>query len=468
MVKKVDVKKEWWDNIFAPSSALAVITTVDGEGRVNAATFGTCTRVCHDPVYISFTCGQGKDTANNVLETGEFTVNLVPFEQAVLNKIVVCGLEFKTGINELERAQLGQLPARVLRPPRVEECRSHFECRVEWTQPWATRMMVCGKVEAVIGTVRRELWDVERMFEHLQGLLRPGRGSPGGDRLLQISFRAGMRAGMLDWMDDFAWSEHQVLRVDLDVQGGAATALLRVRSAPESYVVRMRLWLVRRETGWRPWDFEDLAGGVRATTYMLPFLAHVLEQNTAAGTKLPDWTGPLEELLVGLEAAGAMDLERARAALEATEEVEFPRDFQDLRVLLAASLEVAEGRYEEALAQIESASAVELVILHYLAAVAHNALGQPEQALERARRYLAGVGDDAEGRLEEGLALLALGRQEEAVASFRAGLQEDPRGLDLLVELGAALPSGEEDRRGTSRRFTDVPSAVAPRTICRG
>jgi flavin reductase (DIM6/NTAB) family NADH-FMN oxidoreductase RutF len=149
MVDKIDVKKEWWDNIFAPSSALAVITTVDGQGRVNAATFGTCTRVCHDPVYISFTCGQGKDTANNVLETGEFTVNLVPFEQAVLDKIVVCGLEFKTGINELERAQLGQLPARVLRPPRVQECRSHFECRVEWTQPWATRMMVCGKVEAV-------------------------------------------------------------------------------------------------------------------------------------------------------------------------------------------------------------------------------------------------------------------------------------------------------------------------------
>ena len=149
MVGKIDVKKEWWDNIFAPSSALAVITTVDGQERVNAASFGTCTRVCHDPVYISFTCGLGKDTANNVLETGEFTVNLVPFEQAVLDKIVVCGLEFKPGVNELGKAQLGQLPARVLRPPRVAECRSHFECRVEWTKPWGTRMMVCGRVEAV-------------------------------------------------------------------------------------------------------------------------------------------------------------------------------------------------------------------------------------------------------------------------------------------------------------------------------
>ena len=149
MIKKIDVKKEWWDNVFAPSSALAVITTVDGQGRVNAASFGTCTRVCHDPVYISFTCGTGKDTERNVMETGEFTVNLVPFKQEVLDKIVVCGLPFKPGINELDKAKLGQIPARLLRPPRVEECYSHFECKVEWTQPWLHRRMVCGRVEAV-------------------------------------------------------------------------------------------------------------------------------------------------------------------------------------------------------------------------------------------------------------------------------------------------------------------------------
>jgi flavin reductase (DIM6/NTAB) family NADH-FMN oxidoreductase RutF len=148
-VKKIDVKKEWWDNIFAPSSCLVVITTVDQQGRVNAAAFGTCTRVCHEPVYISFTVGQDKDTARNVLANGEFVVNLVPFEQEILDKIVVCGLPFKPGINELDKAKLTQIPARVLRPPRVEECRSHFECKVEWTKPWLHRLMVCGRVEAV-------------------------------------------------------------------------------------------------------------------------------------------------------------------------------------------------------------------------------------------------------------------------------------------------------------------------------
>ena len=74
-----------------------LITTVDQDGRVNAAAFGTCTRVCHDPMYIAFTCGTGKDTYNNVLATGEFTVNVVPFEQAMLDKVLVCGLPFKGG-----------------------------------------------------------------------------------------------------------------------------------------------------------------------------------------------------------------------------------------------------------------------------------------------------------------------------------------------------------------------------------
>lgn len=146
---KINVKREWWDNVFAPSSCLVLITTVDVRGAVNAAAFGTCTRVCHEPMYVAFTCGTSKDTYSNVLATGEFVVNVVPFEQAMLDKVLVCGLPFKAGMNELEKAGLTAIPARKLRPPRIAECRTHFECAVEWTHAWANRLMVCGKVEAV-------------------------------------------------------------------------------------------------------------------------------------------------------------------------------------------------------------------------------------------------------------------------------------------------------------------------------
>jgi len=125
-----------------------MITTADDDGRVNAASYGTCVRVCHDPVYISFTTAQGKDTYNNVLANGEFVVNVPSHEREILEKVRVCGLEFPPGVNELEKAGLTALPAKAVKPPRIADCRSHFECKVEWTKQWLHRLMVCGKVVA--------------------------------------------------------------------------------------------------------------------------------------------------------------------------------------------------------------------------------------------------------------------------------------------------------------------------------
>lgn len=126
-----------------------MITTVDAAGKVNAASFGTCVRVCHDPVYIAFTVGTVKDTARNLLARPQFVVNVVPFEPAILDQVLVCGLPFKAGVSELEAAGLTPIPSKIVQPPRIAECRSHFECTVEWTKQWVNRTMVCGRVEAV-------------------------------------------------------------------------------------------------------------------------------------------------------------------------------------------------------------------------------------------------------------------------------------------------------------------------------
>ena len=146
--KKLDVPNEHWDRLFAPSACLVTITTVDNDGHVNAASFGTCVRVCHDPVFIAFTVGEPKDTCNNVLANGEFVVNVPPFEREILEKVRVCGLEFPPRVNELEKAGLTAIPSKVVKPPRIAEYRSHFECKVEWTKQWLHRVMVVGKVVA--------------------------------------------------------------------------------------------------------------------------------------------------------------------------------------------------------------------------------------------------------------------------------------------------------------------------------
>jgi flavin reductase (DIM6/NTAB) family NADH-FMN oxidoreductase RutF len=152
MFEKIDVPQEQWDRVFAPSSCLATITTVDGDGRVNAASYGTCTRVCHDPVYIAFTTGEGKDSYNNVLATGEFVVNLPAWDRRQLEQVRICGLEYAPGVNELDKAGLTAMPSQVVKPPRIADFGRHFECQVEWTHKWVYRLMVVGKVVAVSAT----------------------------------------------------------------------------------------------------------------------------------------------------------------------------------------------------------------------------------------------------------------------------------------------------------------------------
>jgi flavin reductase (DIM6/NTAB) family NADH-FMN oxidoreductase RutF len=156
---KIVQPEAWWDRLFAPSSALAIITTVDTAGAVNAAAFGTCTRVNHNPVDIAFSCRPEKDTSRNVLATGEFVVNLPPFDRTALEAVRVVGLPFARGVNELEKAGLHALPSLDVAPPRIAECTRHFECRVEWSHQWSTRVMFVGRV--VAATVDEDCVDAE-------------------------------------------------------------------------------------------------------------------------------------------------------------------------------------------------------------------------------------------------------------------------------------------------------------------
>jgi flavin reductase (DIM6/NTAB) family NADH-FMN oxidoreductase RutF len=145
---KVELAAKYWDRVFAPSSCLAMITTVDAAGNVNAASYGTCTRVKHEPVHIAFTANADSDTANNISATGEFVVNLPKFERDILEKVRIVGLPFAPGVNELMKAGLTALPSVRVKPPRILECPRHFECALEWTKAWDGRLMVVGAVLA--------------------------------------------------------------------------------------------------------------------------------------------------------------------------------------------------------------------------------------------------------------------------------------------------------------------------------
>lgn len=89
-----------------------------------------------------------KDTALNILETGEFVVNLVP--ERLVQAMNLTSADAPHGVDELALAGLATLPSQHIAPPRIADSPVAFECRAlssVVTGPCQT--VVIGRVLAV-------------------------------------------------------------------------------------------------------------------------------------------------------------------------------------------------------------------------------------------------------------------------------------------------------------------------------
>jgi flavin reductase (DIM6/NTAB) family NADH-FMN oxidoreductase RutF len=76
----------------------------------------------------TFATDAPKDTLRNVEATGEFVVNLAPYELAERMNKTSTDLEY--GISEFEEAGLTPLPSQFVKPYRVAESPIQMECRL--------------------------------------------------------------------------------------------------------------------------------------------------------------------------------------------------------------------------------------------------------------------------------------------------------------------------------------------------
>lgn len=69
-----------------------------------------------------------KDTAANIVETGEFCINLVP--ESLVGPMNLTAADAPRGVNELDFAGVGTLPCQHIAPPRITDSPVSFECRL--------------------------------------------------------------------------------------------------------------------------------------------------------------------------------------------------------------------------------------------------------------------------------------------------------------------------------------------------
>jgi flavin reductase (DIM6/NTAB) family NADH-FMN oxidoreductase RutF len=109
---------------------IAIVTTVDTNGRVNAAPFGLLLPFCSDPEnpQMLLCANSVWHTSQNIESTGEFVLNYASY--SLLEEVLETGCFYPEGVNEIEKADLTPLPALKVKPPRIEECFQHIECRL--------------------------------------------------------------------------------------------------------------------------------------------------------------------------------------------------------------------------------------------------------------------------------------------------------------------------------------------------
>lgn len=151
---------------------IAWITTLSRAGIVNAAPFSFFNMMGNDPPTVAIGImpqnGRLKDTAANILETGEFVVNLVAEANAeAMNETCI---DAPPEVDELALAGLTPLPSHAVQPPRIGEAPVALECKV-------LTSLVTGPLQTiVIGRVLnahiddRFVIDAERRYIDTPGL----------------------------------------------------------------------------------------------------------------------------------------------------------------------------------------------------------------------------------------------------------------------------------------------------------
>ena len=113
---------------------IALITSMDENGHINAAPFSAYNYLCTDPPIIAVGVQNRpeaksvpKDTARNIRQMQEFVVNIVT--EDIAQQMNICATDFPHEISEIEVAGFTTAPSDVIKTPRIAEAHAALECR---------------------------------------------------------------------------------------------------------------------------------------------------------------------------------------------------------------------------------------------------------------------------------------------------------------------------------------------------
>lgn len=135
-------------NLVVPRP-IAWVSSQNEAGLVNLAPFSFFNAVGSKPLYIVVSVGTNpdgstKDTARNILGSGEFVVNLVTEE--LFDAMNLSAADFPPEHSEFEATGLATAPSSKIRPPRIEQAQAALECKLYKAEPLGGYTLFIGEV----------------------------------------------------------------------------------------------------------------------------------------------------------------------------------------------------------------------------------------------------------------------------------------------------------------------------------
>jgi len=121
-----------------------LVTAVDQAGKPNIITIAWLTPLSVQPPLVGFSVRPSRYSYDLIRSCGEFVVNVAPYE--IARQALLCGRQSGRDIDKLEVTGLTATDARRVRPPILEECLAHVECKL-------VREIECGDHVLFIGEV---------------------------------------------------------------------------------------------------------------------------------------------------------------------------------------------------------------------------------------------------------------------------------------------------------------------------
>jgi flavin reductase (DIM6/NTAB) family NADH-FMN oxidoreductase RutF len=145
---------------------IALITTLNADGVVNAAPFSMFNMLGEEPPIVMVSInrlqdGDLKHTAQNIVAHKDFVVHIS--DEAMAQRMHRCGERFPADVSELAAVGLTAAPSKVVRPPRIVEAPVAFECTLHELLETASRQIFIGQVRwlhAREGLIDTDTWRV--------------------------------------------------------------------------------------------------------------------------------------------------------------------------------------------------------------------------------------------------------------------------------------------------------------------